>query len=123
MSLATAVLLLGRAPLSLAQQIEVEALPAAEFEARARADEALVINVHVPYEGEMPDTDAHVPFDQISDAVLPPDRDAPIALYCMSGRMSEIAAKTLLSMGYRRVYHLKGGMRAWEAAGRPLFKR
>lgn len=80
-----------------------------------------VINVHVPYDGELPDTDAFVAFDEIVDAPeLPQDRDAPVALYCRSGSMSRQAAAALVDAGYTDVRDLQGGMNAWQDAGRDL---
>jgi len=81
----------------------------------------VVINVHVPYEGEIPGTDAIVPYDDIDNSgVLPSDASDPIFLYCMTGDMSRMAADTLASMGYTNVRTLAGGMDAWEASGRPI---
>lgn len=97
-------------------------LDAAQFERRL-ADEpgALVINVHVPYEGEIEGTEKFIPFDQIvGHADLPADRNAALLLYCRSGSMSATAGEALIAAGYTNVAHLRGGMQAWQAGGRPL---
>jgi phage shock protein E len=94
------------------------------FATRVARPEATVINVHVPYEGEIEGTDHHIRFDAIAgDARLPADKSAEIVLYCRSGRMSVTAAKTLDATGYKNLYDLEGGMLAWEAAGKPLIHR
>jgi phage shock protein E len=91
------------------------------FAEAAKQPLGVVINVHVPYEGEIPGTDAIVPYDDIDNSgALPSDASDPILLYCMTGDMSRIAADTLASMGYTNVRTLAGGMDAWEASGRPI---
>lgn len=94
------------------------------FAALVDDPEVLAVNVHVPYEGELPGTDAFVPYDRIREwDGLPSDRDATVAVYCMSGNMSRQAAMALAEAGYTDVRDLDGGMLAWEGAGRDLVTR
>lgn len=96
----------------------------ATFVAGIEEPGTFVVNVHVPYEGEIAGTDAFVPFDRIvGDDLLPSDRGAEILLYCRSGRMSGIAARALADAGYTNIVDLDGGMIAWEAAGLPTLQR
>lgn len=84
-------------------------------------DGAFVVNVHVPYEGEIVGTDAFVDYRTIlDDRSLPTDRSQPILLYCMSGRMSQIAGNALGAAGYTNITHLDGGMKAWERSDRTV---
>ncbi len=84
---------------------------------------AMLIDVHVPYEGELPHTDAFIPYDHVVGAPqLPADKDTELLLYCRTGRMSEMAANALHAAGYTRLAHLEGGMRAWEASGHQLLQ-
>ena len=46
-----------------------------------------------------------------------PDKAAAIVLYCGGGFRSALAADNLQKMGYRNVYSLAGGWKAWLAAG------
>jgi len=49
-----------------------------------------------------------------------PDKEAEVVLYCGGGFRSALAADNLQKMGYRSVYSLAGGIRAWKEAGYPM---
>ena len=82
------------------------------------------INVHIPFAGNIVATDLSIQYDQIEQtlAKLPADKKAKIVLYCRSGRMSAIAAETLVKLGYTNIWNLDGGMVAWEQAGYEIQK-
>lgn len=91
------------------------------FAARALDEKAFVVNVHIPFDGEIAGTDDHIPYDRIAESdALPSDRAATILVYCRTGAMSARAAEALRAAGYTDVGHLRGGMDAWEAAGRQI---
>jgi len=81
----------------------------------------VLVNVHIPFAGNIPNTDLSIPYDQITKsqylAQLPIDKNSKIVLYCRSGRMSQIAAEELVSLGYTNIWNLKEGMVEWEQAG------
>ncbi len=84
-----------------------------------------LVNVHIPYAGEIEKTDAFVPYDQIEAniAKLPVDKSARVLVYCSSGHMSGIAAEKLVKLGYTNVLNLSGGMSAWQQQGFSLLNK
>jgi rhodanese-related sulfurtransferase len=48
------------------------------------------------------------------------DKNAEIILYCGGGFRSALSADTLQKMGYRNVFSMAGGWRAWKEAGAPV---
>jgi len=49
-----------------------------------------------------------------------PDKDAELILYCGGGYRSALASDNLQRMGYRNVYSMAGGWKAWQEAGEPV---
>jgi rhodanese-related sulfurtransferase len=49
-----------------------------------------------------------------------PDKETELILYCGGGYRSALAADVLQRMGYRNVYSMAGGWKAWKEAGAPL---
>jgi len=62
---------------------------------------------------------AHISFEEISDkiATITEDKDAPIKLYCRSGRRAGVAKESLEKMGYTNVVNVGGLEDAKKAAG------
>ena len=85
----------------------------------------LLINVHIPYEGEIEKTDLFIPYNEIEQNMekLPSNKETKIILYCKTDKMSIIAAYTLVKLGFNNVWNLKGGMTAWRQAGYPLIEK
>ena len=83
------------------------------------------VNTHIPYEGEIEETDAFIAYDETAQLLseYPADKSAEVVLYCRSGRMSAIAAQELVKAGYTNVWNLDGGMAAWEQAGYKLVSK
>jgi len=85
-----------------------------------KSGDFLFVNTHIPYEGELEQTDAFIAFEDSGPQRVgeyPADTNATIVLYCRTGRMSSIVAEELVQAGYTNVWNLDGGMIAWEQAG------
>lgn len=97
-------------------------ITAVELQAMLEKKDFTFVNVHIPFEGNIASTDLSIPYDEIEQSLglLPADKNAKIVLYCRSDRMSNIAAKSLVGLGYNNVWNLDGGMVAWEQAGLSL---
>lgn len=80
-----------------------------------------LVNVHVPYEGEITGTDAFIPYTEIASRLseLPFDKQ-PVVIYCKSGVTSAMAAQAMVAAGAPAFYELQGGFLAWQAAGYPF---
>lgn len=90
-----------------------------ELSQALKSKDFLFVNVHIPLEGNIPDTDLDIAYNEIEKQIgkFPADKDSKIILYCRSGAMGNTAAQTLVDLGYTNVFNLKGGYNAWEAAG------
>jgi rhodanese-related sulfurtransferase len=53
---------------------------------------------------------------------LPLPKDKPILLVCAIGGRSYVAAQVMSQQGYREVYNLSGGIKAWLEAGLPIMQ-
>lgn len=49
-----------------------------------------------------------------------PDKSTEVILYCGGGYRSALSADVLQQMGYRNVYSMAGGWKAWQDAGAPI---
>ena len=109
-------------PASTASYTDINA---AQLIKMLQAKDFTLINVHIPYEGELPQTDDFIPYNEIEANAdrLPADKGAKIVVYCRSGSMSAIAAQTLVDMGYTNVYNLTAGMKEWQAVGYELLDK
>ena len=81
----------------------------------------VLINVHVPNEGEIVGTDTHIPYTDVDaiEAYLESDKAAKVVLYCRTGPMSQIAGDELVNRGYCQLSDMAAGSYQWEQLGYP----
>jgi len=85
----------------------------------------VLIDVRSPEEhqrGFIPGTDLNIDFREIQNRhqELHAELDSHVVVYCQTGHRSNIAANTLMSVGYKNVYNVEGSMNAWEAERYPI---
>jgi rhodanese-related sulfurtransferase len=93
-----------------------------ELSARRTAGTApVIIDVRTAEEfatGHIPGA-LNIPFDQVAERISEVDAPHGVALYCMVGPRARKGEAALLTAGYKTVFHLEGGLAAWQAAGLP----
>jgi len=62
----------------------------------------------------------HIELSALPARVSELDPGAPCVLYCLSGARSAQGCAFLAQRGFRRLYHLDGGISAWARAGLPV---
>ena len=87
---------------------------------------ALLVDVRETKEfegGRLPKA-VHIPLSELDSRGDELSRHAgrPVVTYCMTGNRSTVAAKVLARVGFKDVYQLHGGYRAWKDAGLPVEK-
>ncbi len=50
------------------------------------------------------------------------DKTKPVFVYCAAGGRSHSSSEILKELGFKYVYDLQGGMRAWKGANKPIVK-
>ncbi|HSS26501.1 MAG TPA: rhodanese-like domain-containing protein [Usitatibacter sp.] len=66
----------------------------------------------------------HIPVADLSNRMseIEKYKEKPVLVTCMKGNRSATAAKLLRRAGFKSVFHLKGGLAAWQQACLPLEK-
>lgn len=109
-----------------ARPMPVEDLAMEEWKARLAATPgAVVLDIRTEAEhwiGHIPGATL-LPPEEVEPRIgeLAPEKDAPLFLYCRTGRRSGIASAALAKMGYTRVVNMAvGGFPDWREAGYPV---
>ena len=69
--------------------------------------------------GRVPGADL-VPLSELAEWAQHWSKQEPVLLVCRSGRRSAEGAALLVRSGFERVFNLRGGMKAYRAAGLPV---
>ena len=95
----------------------------ADLQARRDAGTApVVIDVRTAEEyatGHIPGA-VNIPHEQIADRISEVEAEHGVALYCMVGPRARMGEAALLGSGYTSVFHIEGGLAAWQASGLPV---
>ena len=84
-------------------------------------EDVYLVNVHVPDEGNIPGTDASIPYTEIASRLDElPFAKRSVVIYCRSGNMSTEAAQAMIGAGAPPFAELGGGFNAWQEAGFPF---
>lgn len=94
-------------------------ITATELNQVMQKEDIVLVDVHTPEQQHIKGTDLVIPYNEIEkyQNKLPKDKNTAIYLYCQGGPMGEAAAKSLYELGYRNLYNLEGGAKAWRKAG------
>jgi adenylyltransferase/sulfurtransferase len=99
----------------------VEAIPQISATALAerlrRGDDIDLIDVREPYEWEIARIEGSrlLPFADVPSSLATIDTGRDVVVLCKSGGRSAAAVSHLQSVGYRKVWNLRGGIDAWSA--------
>jgi sulfur-carrier protein adenylyltransferase/sulfurtransferase len=94
----------------------MDAEEAKKYMAKHRQDEYIVLDVRQPWEYE----DSHLPgaklmpLPQLPDTYKELDPEKPTIVQCAIGGRSRVAAQMLSGWGFKEVYNLAGGIKAFE---------
>jgi len=94
-------------------------ITATELNQIMQNEDIFLVDVHTPEQQHIKGTDLFIPYNKIETYKdkLPQDENTPIYLYCEGGPMGNAAAKSLYELGYRNLFNLEGGAKAWRNAG------
>ncbi len=87
---------------------------------KERYDDNIFPDLKRPY-GFIPNTPLNIDWESgnFKNEIAKLDKNKPYGVYCRSGHRSGNAMKAMKEMGFKHVYNLFGGMKAWLKKGYP----
>ena len=89
-------------------------------------DPAVILDIRTPFEVKAGSIDGSTNInyygDNFKEEVGKMDRNKPLIVHCRSGGRSTESLEIFRELGFKNVYHLDGGIMAWEKAGFALIK-
>lgn len=95
-----------------------DAPDAKDYMNRTAADAFTLLDVRQPeeYESEHLPGAKLIPLPELSGRLAELDAEKPTIVYCAIGGRSRVAAQVLAAKGFREVFNLSGGIKAWSSA-------
>lgn len=95
----------------------------AEFQ-KMMASDVVVLDVRTPEEVAAGSIEGSTALDfygaNFKQSLEALDKDKPVLVYCAVGGRSGNAMQMMKKMGFKEVYNLSGGIRAWKSEGKPV---
>ncbi len=87
---------------------------------KERYDDNINEDTGQPY-GYIPGTQLNIDWkaSNFKDEIQKLDKSKPYGIYCRTGHRSGLALKVMKDLGFKEVYNLGGGMKAWIKDGLP----
>lgn len=105
---------------SIAKNININ-----EFHAMLGSQKGVVVlDVRTPAEVAAGAIEGNIHLDiynpKFKESLEAMDKDRPVVVYCAVGGRSGQAMQMMEKMGFKEVYNLSGGIRAWQSEGNPV---
>ena len=94
-----------------------DALAAEKYISEKSLDDLTILDVRQPVEyeiGHIPGSKL-LPLPDLMDRIDEIDSEKPVIVYCAIGGRSRVAAQMLAGKGYKEIYNMSGGYRAWKS--------
>ena len=99
--------------------------PVELYERLKKGDDICLIDVREEWEHSLASISGseHIPLNELADRIQEIMFEEEIAVYCHHGERAYIGAQILLESGFKKVYHLTGGIDAWSQVVDPRVPR